>query len=122
MGRVPVTIMHVTGNIDSASYEEFQAQALELVRSGSHNLLLDLHDVPFMSSAGLRAINQLYNALRERSESQEVVTKGVTAGTYKSPHLKLLSPSPRVIDALRMSGFDMFLDIQSNLHDAVAAF
>jgi anti-anti-sigma factor len=122
MGRVPVTIMHVAGNIDSTSYEQFQAQALGLIHNGSHNLLLDLHDVPFISSAGLRAINQIYNALRERSESQELVSKGVTAGTYKSPHLKLLSPNRRVMEVLRMSGFDMFLDIQSNLHDAVASF
>jgi anti-anti-sigma factor len=121
-GRVPVTVLHVKGNIDSTSYQEFQAYAEKLLKDGSKNLLLDLHDVPYMSSAGLRALNQLYNLLRASSENADMVSKGVMAGTYKSPHLKLLSPSTRVLETLKMSGFDMFLDIESNLKHAVSLF
>ena len=92
-GRVPVAVMHVKGNIDSTSYQEFQTCAEKLIAEGAKNLLIDLHDVPYMSSAGLRSLNQLYNKLREGSENKDAVSKGVTAGTYKSPHLKLLSPN-----------------------------
>jgi len=121
-GRVPVTVVHVKGNIDSTTYQEFQTQVEKLIADGTRDLLLDLHGVPYVSSAGLRSLNQIYNKLRAGTEDQANVTKGVTAGTYKSPHLKLLSPSNRVLETLKMSGFDMFLDIRSNLQDAVASF
>lgn len=121
-GKVPVTVLHVKGNIDSTTYQAFQTQAEKLIADGAHDLLLDLHEVPYMSSAGLRSLNQIYNKLRAGAEDQANVTKGVTAGTYKSPHLKILSPSARVLETLKMSGFDMFLDIRTNLQDAVASF
>lgn len=120
-GRVPVTVLHVKGNIDSNSYAEFQQYAEELLANGTQNLVVDLHEVPYMSSAGLRSMNQIYNKLRSTAEAQGAV-KGVAAGTYKSAHLKLLSPSQRVLETLKMSGFDMFLDIGSNLDATVALF
>jgi len=43
-------------------------------------------------------------------------------GTFKSPHLKLLNPQPAVQQALRMAGFDMFLETHANLEEAVASF
>jgi anti-anti-sigma factor len=121
-GRVPVTVVHVKGNIDSTSYKEFQTRAEQLVDDGAADLLIDLHDVPYVSSAGLRALNQIYNRLRQETEDTAAVSKGVTAGTYKSPHLKLLAPSKRVLETLKMSGFDMFLEVHSQLREAVASF
>lgn len=121
-GHVPVTVVHVQGNIDSHSFQEFQAFAETQIANGAKNLLVDLHDVPHMSSAGLRVLNHLYNLLRAETESANAVSKGVTAGTYKSPHLKLLAPGKRVMETLRMSGLDMFLDIQTDLQHAVDSF
>lgn len=121
-GRVPVTVMHLKGSIDSSTYTEFQTAVLDMVHSGARYILLDLKDVPYMSSAGLRALNSIYSTLREKDESVQTISKGVSAGTYKSPHLKLLSPGKRVIETLKMSGFDMFLEIHSNLKSAVESF
>ena len=120
-GRVPVTVVHVRGNIDSTSYEQFQTRVNGLIQHGSTDMLLDLHDVPYMSSAGLRVLNLIYNQLN-REQDPSTVSKGVSAGTYKAAHFKLLAPSARVKETLKMSGFDMFLDIHSNLKDALAAF
>lgn len=121
LGRVPVTVVHVHGNIDSTSYEQFQKRVEGLIKSGSTDILLDLKDVPYLSSAGLRALNQIYNKLNA-GQDQSTVSKGVSAGTYKAPHFKLLAPSKRVRETLKMSGFDMFLDIYSNIKDALTAF
>lgn len=121
-GRVPVTVLHVKGNIDSTSYQEFQSRAEKLLADGAKDLLVDLREVPYLSSAGLRALNQIYNKLRSQTEDSGSISKGLTAGTYKSPHLKLLSPKARVMETLKMSGFDMFLDIAGNLKEAVALF
>lgn len=120
-GRVPVTVLHVQGNIDSATYLAFQTRAEQLIAEGAKDLLVDLRGVRYMSSAGLRSLNQIYNKLRGDVE-QSAVTRGVADGTYKSPHFKLLSPTSRVLETLKVSGFDMFLDIQSNLAAAVASF
>jgi len=51
-GRVPVTVMHVDGNIDSGTYEAFFAKAEELMNAGSRYLQIDLAQVPFVISKG----------------------------------------------------------------------
>jgi len=56
------------------------------------------------------------------AESPEAMHKGISAGTFKSPHLKLANPNPRVLEVLKMAGFDMFLEIHKNVKDAVASF
>ena len=117
-----VDLVEIDGRIDSSTAPQLEQALANIIKEGRFRIVVDMSETDFMSSAGLRAINQLYNALRERSESQEVVTKGVTAGTYKSPHLKLLYPSNNVLEVLKTAGFDMYLEVYHNLDQAVAAF
>lgn len=120
-GRVPVTVFHLQGDL---SHEEpLQSRAKELYESGTRYLLLDLTDVPYISSAGLRGLHQVYMLLRNSAdESDQDVKQGIAAGTYKSPHLKLLKPSKHAAKALSVSGYDMFLEIHKDLASAVASF
>lgn len=122
--RVPVTVLHLTGNLDAASYEQLQSRANELIQVGTRNILLDLSGVPYMSSAGLRALNTIYKQLRDDpgAESTAALTRAVSAGTYRSSHLKLANPSRRVAETLKMSGMDMILDIHRSLQEALASF
>ena len=124
MGRVPVTILHVDGNIDSTTYAEFLSRAEELMDGGARYLLLDLQHVPLVSSAGLRAFNNIFSRLRELSPdvSDDEMRNGINAGTYKSPHLKLVNPSKATRLAIDTSGFGLFLEILDNVDLAVAAF
>jgi len=123
-GRVPVSVMHVVGNIDSSTYEAFQAKAEALMQAGSRHLLIDLAEVPLVTSAGLRALNSIFNRLRELSPdvSDEAMRNGINAGTYKSPHLKLLSPSKASSIALDHSGFSMFLETFTDRRKAIDSF
>ena len=125
-GRVPVTVMHVSGNIDTQSYEQFQAKAEELVDGGARYLLIDLSRTPFVSSAGLRALHHIFNKLRaldsENPASEEDLRRGISAGTYKSPHLKLTNLSKETRTAFELSGFDMFIDTFDNVDNAIASF
>jgi anti-anti-sigma factor len=125
-GRVPVTVMHVDGNIDSSTYEKFQSTAKQLIDEGARYILVDLSHAPFVSSAGLRALHSLFNELRsynpESNLSDEQLRKGISAGTYKSPHLKLLNLSPETRTAFETSGFDMYIDTFTNLKTAIASF
>lgn len=125
-GRVPVTVVHVDGNIDSSTYEQFQSTARKLIDEGARYILVDLSHAPFVSSAGLRALHTLFNELRLRnpdaSLSDDQVKKGISAGTYKSPHLKLLNLSPETRTVFETSGFDMYIDTFMDKKTAVASF
>ena len=125
-GRVPVTVMHVDGNIDSATYEEFKAKADELIKGGARHILVDLAHAPFVSSAGLRALHSLFNELRtfspENKLNDDDVKKGISSGTYKSPHLKLLNLSKETQTAFTLSGFDMFIETFTDRKTAVDSF
>jgi anti-anti-sigma factor len=123
-GRVPVTILHIDGNIDSTTYEAFLSKTEELMKAGARHLLLDLQHVPLVSSAGLRAFNNIFSHLRELSPdvSDAEMRDGINAGTYKSPHLKLANPSKATRLALDTSGFSLFLEILDSVDSAVSAF
>ena len=125
-GRVPVTVMHVDGNIDSSTYEQFQSTARNLIDEGARYILVDLSHAPFVSSAGLRALHALFNELRSQNRdadlSDEQMKRGISAGTYKSPHLKLLNLSPEARTAFETSGFDMYIDSFTDLRTAIASF
>jgi len=125
-GRVPITVLHVDGNIDSSSYETLQSTAIKLIEEGARYMLVDLSHAPFVSSAGLRALHTLFNELRSRNPeanlSDEQMKKGISAGTYKSPHLKLLNLSPETKVAFETSGFDMYIETYDDRKTAIASF
>lgn len=124
VGRVPVTIFHIEGEVTAAFSRDLQQQADDAYAAGTRDILIDLTRVPFMDSGGLRAIHYIYKLLRNETteESERSVRKGIAAGTYKAQHLKLLKPNDNVMQALKMAGFDMFLEVHSNLKKAVASF
>ncbi|HEY2980005.1 MAG TPA: STAS domain-containing protein [Anaerolineales bacterium] len=125
-GRVPITVMHVDGNLDSATYDLFQANADELIRGGARYILVNLAHAPFVSSAGLRALNHVYKELSaihpDSNLSEEELKKGIRAGTYKSPHLKLANLSKETKMVFKTSGFDMYIEIYDDLRTAIASF
>ena len=125
-GRVPITVLHVDGDLDSSSYEAFLSTARNLIKEGARYILVDLSHAPFVSSAGLRALHTLFNELRsinpEANLSDEEVKKGISAGTFKSPHLKLLNLSPETRTAFETSGFDLYIDTFTDRKTAIASF
>ena len=122
--KVPVTLIHVKGNVDASTYEAFQAAGENVFNSGARYVLLDLSEVAYISSAGFRAISQIFKLLRGQlsAAAQSHMSQGLRDGSYKSPNLKLLGPNPRVLEALKLAGFDTFLEIHTDLEAAVASF
>ena len=125
-GRVPVTVLQVEGDIDAGTSDLFKTKADELIASGARHILVDLSHTPFVSSAGLRAFHAIFNTLRslhpEENLSDEEIKKGISAGTYKSPHLKLLNLSRETKAVFELSGFDMYIETFSDLKTVVASF
>src|ERR1043165_288945 len=112
--RVPVAILHVEGDIDSSTYEDFLSQAQKLINEGARYMIIDLAQVPYVSSAGLRAIYTIFKDLRavhpEENLSDDQIEKAAKMGTYKSPHLKLLNLSDGVHGVFQMGGFDRYIE------------
>lgn len=122
-GRVPVTVFKVKGNIDSATYQQLAAQARQAFEGGMKYLLLDLSEAPYVSSAGIRALNDMILMLRDKSsESNDAMNKGIVDGTFKSPHVKLLNPNRNVAEVFRLAGMDMLLEVHQDYQKAVASF
>lgn len=120
-GRIPVTIFHLHG--DLVEEEPLRGQATEAVANGSQAILLDLKNVPYISSAGLRAIQFVFELLQESSGvEKEKMMRGIAAGTFKVPNFKLLSPSKNGAKTLSVSGYDMFLEIFTNKDEAIRSF
>lgn len=123
-GKVPVTIIHVDGNLDAGSYKAFQDRAEELIKNGARHILVDLTHAPFVSSAGLRAFHEIFNQLRLAANEieDEEMHKGISAGTYKSAHLKLLNLSPATKTSFQTAGFDMYIETFDDKQAAIASF
>jgi len=125
-GRVPVTVLHVEGNIDSGSYEEFELQVDKLIKEGGRYILIDLSQAPFVSSAGLRALQHIFKQLHSLHSDPNLNTEdtkqGIRTGTYKSSYLKLLNLSPEIRTAFDTSGFDIYIETFNDLETAIASF
>lgn len=123
-GRVPVTVIRIKGNIDTSTYEAFQASGEEAYNTGARYVLLDLTDVNYISSAGFRAVSQIYKLVRgplpPLAAAQQ--NQGVPDTRYRSTNLKLLRPTARVLEALKLAGFDTFLEIHTDFDQALASF
>jgi len=120
-GKVRTTILQLKG--DLVAEEALEARARAEFSDGARDMVLDLSGVPYISSAGLRAIHAIYLMLRSAdSDDEAAAASGLVRGTYKSPHLKLVKPSRNGLRALSTAGYDMFLEIHDNIKSAVQSF
>jgi anti-anti-sigma factor len=123
-GRVPITVVHVDGKIDASTADAFQKEMVKLVENGARHMLIDLTHTPYISSAGLRALHEVFNKLRDKNGDigDEELRHRISNGTYKSPHLKLLNLSAEAKIAFETAGFDMYLQAFSNRQEAINSF
>lgn len=123
-GRVPVTVLHLKGDLSGETYEKLQTCAQQAIEGGARYMLLNMAEVPFMGSAGIRAINQIYNWLRKLpdGEDEAALAKGLRDGSYKSRRLKLVNLTQQAQKTLAVTGIDMFLEFHNDLPKAIASF
>jgi anti-anti-sigma regulatory factor len=127
-GNVPVTVMRPEGRLDGQTFEQLIAKATELYQGGVRNILLDMSEVTYMSSAGIVALHTI--ALLLRGEALPDLENGWNAvratGRAREAgiqeHLKLLNPRPEVNSVLEMVGFTAFLEAFEDKETALRAF
>ena len=107
-GKVPVTVIHVSGEVDANSHQELDAKAAEITGGGAKHIILDLSDTSYMSSAGFRSMHKIHTALQGSGDDAAA--------------LKLLNPSDEVRRLLKTMGFDAHITVYDDLNEAVGAF
>ena len=107
---VPVTVFHVSGWLDAQS----EGQLLDTARlahdEGARYLLIDLRDIDTLTSAGMRALQKVYQLYTPPDEN------------VKAAHLKLCSAPPQIYNVLSITGFLQNIPMYESLDDALASF
>jgi anti-anti-sigma factor len=119
-GDVPVTILHLSGHLHGSTEHELVDRARQAFEEGSKYLLLDLSDVEVLTSAGLRAIHNIFNLYTPQTDLNVIRQHGEEP--YKSPYVKLVCPNPDVYYVLNIAGFLQNILIYNDLDEALNSF
>lgn len=119
-GRVPVTLFELIGEMDASNSPQVQAGIQQVLDAGARYMVIDFSQVTYISSSGLRVIYSVAKALSTLGE--QTAHAEFRAGTFKSAYLKLINPSQNVRKALEVMGFNMYIEIHSDLGQAIASF
>lgn len=85
-----ILTLHVNGRLDSYWAEPLARRLEEVIREGAHRLHLDLSEVVYLSSAGIRILIKFHRQLRNIQGSFTVI-----------------QPSPQVKSVLELAGLQM---------------
>lgn len=108
-GDKQVTVIRLTGSLDANTQSQLENKAKEVIDGGAEYLLLDMSNVDYLGSAGMRAIHAITNQLSPDDPSM------------RSDRLKVVNPSPAAGKVFKTLGFDSFIDIHDNVDEAIAA-
>ncbi len=127
-GNVPVTVIKLEGQLDGQNYQELIAKARELYQAGTRDILLDLDDLTYISSAGLVSLHTMALMLRGESTPDPeqgwaaVKSADRTRQAGVQQHIKLLNPRPEVSSVLEMVGFSTFFETYTDREKAIQSF
>ncbi|HSL31156.1 MAG TPA: STAS domain-containing protein [Anaerolineales bacterium] len=119
-GDVPVTILHLDGHLHGNTERDLLDRARQAQEDGSKHLVLDLSNVDVLTSAGLRAIHNIFNLFTPKRDLETIRQHGDEP--YKSPYFKLVCPNPNIYYVLNIAGFLQNIPIYNNMDDAVNSF
>ncbi|MDR3623718.1 MAG: STAS domain-containing protein [Chlamydiales bacterium] len=99
-----VVIVHLQGRLDANSSPAIESKINELTQAGSLKILIDMHDVDYLSSAGMRVLLS--------------VTKKLKSVNGK---LGVFALTDDVMDIIKMAGFHQILFIAPSEEEAIKA-
>ena len=107
---VPVTIFHISGWLDAQS----EAQLLETARlaydEGARYLLINMSDLDTLTSAGMRALQKVYQIFTPKEDQ------------FKVAHLKLCNAPPQIYNVLGITGFLQNIPMYESMDSALESF
>ena len=118
--REPVAVMRLQGDIDASNFVEVVDKAREIYQNPARNLIIDLSEVPNITSTGLAAIHKV--ALLYSGVSEEKAHPDLTHSSNARKFVKLLRPQPAVDQALETAGMKLFFKVFHDLESALNSF
>jgi anti-anti-sigma factor len=118
-GKANVTVLHLSGVLDASSEVTLYERACQVIEGETHYLLLDISNLTHLSSAGLRA---LHNIFKKCTPEREIEQARESGEPYKSPYLKLAGASPNVYSVLNLAGFLHNIPFYPTMEDALKSF
>jgi anti-anti-sigma factor len=107
---VPVTVFHIGGWLDAQSEAQFLEAARTAYDGGARYLLVDMHDLDTLTSAGMRAIQKVYQMFTPREDH------------FKVAYVKLCNAPPQIYNVLGITGFLQNIPMYESLDAALEAF
>ncbi len=101
-----VDLVQVSGRIDSSTAPLLEQALSKVMKDGRYNVVVDLAETEFMSSAGLRA---LIAALKE-------------ARRFNRGDLRIANMPPKINKAFELAGFLELFKLYDSSTDAVGSF
>lgn len=101
-----IWIVQISGQVDSTTAPLLGEKLDAVIDQGHTQLVLDLSDVPYISSAGLRVLSIALKKVRAPDKGGDVC---------------LARLSPTVQHAFRISGFNQVFTIYDSVSEAIAA-
>ena len=121
--REAIAVMKISGEIDASNFTEVVDKAQEIYGNPARDLILDLSDVPGISSTGQVAIHKIaliYSGVPQKVEADE--NPDFTHSSTARKHVKLLSPQPEVDKTLEKAGLKLFFKVFKDLESAIQSF
>ena len=107
---MPVTVFHIRGWLDAQS----EAQLLENARlaydEGARYLLINMSDLDTLTSAGMRALQKVYQIFTPKEDQ------------FKVAHLKLCNAPPQIYNVLGITGFLQNIPMYESMDTALDSF
>lgn len=107
--RVPVTVFRIGGWLDAQSEEQFLETARLAHDEGARYLLIDMSDLDTLTSAGMRAIQKVYQMFTPPGEDKAV-------------RLKLCNAPPQIYNVLGITGFLQNIPMYESMASALDSF
>lgn len=100
-----VIVFSLKGRIDSAGAATMDQVLQEAVANAQHKMVLNMAEVTYINSAGLRALADILT--RNRSQNGD---------------LRLVALNPKVERVFKIIGFDKFFALYPTIDEALAGF
>lgn len=107
---LPVTVFHLRGWLDAQSEEQLLEAARNAYDSGARYLLIDMSDLDTLTSAGMRALQKVYQIFTPREDQ------------FKVAHLKLCNAPPQIYNVLGITGFLQNIPMYESREAAIQSF
>lgn len=108
--HVPVTVLYISGWLDAQSEAQFLEAARQAHDEGARFLLVDMSGLDTLTSAGMRAIQKVYQMFTPREDH------------FKVAHLKLCNAPPQIYNVLGITGFLQNIPMYESMESALESF